>query len=99
MTQETNKELELVNKDMLIGEIVQLHREAAFVMMQYGLHCIGCAVSSFESLKEGCLAHGMDEETVDKIVDEINAMIKENASREEKEEEQVEEEIQQIKKD
>jgi len=74
------KELELVTKEMLIGEVVQKHREAAFVMMQYGLHCIGCAVSAFESVEEGCLAHGMDEETVDKIIDEINKLIREESN-------------------
>ncbi len=66
-----------VTKDMLIGEIVQKYPKAAFVMMQYGLHCVGCHVSAYETLEQGCLGHGMPEETLNDLLFDLNAFIAE----------------------
>lgn len=64
-----------ITKDMIIGDIVHQHPKAARIMLKYGLHCIGCHVSGHESLEDGCKGHGMDEETISKMVEEINAEI------------------------
>lgn len=63
----------MITKDMNIGEILQNNEKAAEIMMGYGLHCIGCHISLHESLQDGCSAHGLDDETIDKMVAEINA--------------------------
>ncbi len=62
----------MITKDMNIGDILKTNANAAEIMMGYGLHCIGCHVSLHESLEDGCSAHGMDTETIDKMVGEIN---------------------------
>jgi len=63
-----------ITRDMMIGDIVAKNRDAAIVMMQYGLHCIGCHVSAHESLAEGAYAHGLSDEQIDEMVDKINRM-------------------------
>ncbi len=63
----------MITKDMNIGDILKTNEKAAEVMMNYGLHCIGCHVSLHESLQDGCGAHGIDDATIDKMVAEINA--------------------------
>ncbi len=61
-----------VTRDMTLGDVVQKHPIAAFVMMSYGLHCIGCHVSAYETVEQGCRGHGMPEHVIDEMVVEIN---------------------------
>ena len=61
-----------ITKDMTIGEVVNIHPEAATIMLKYGLHCVGCAVNPFESIESGCLGHGMDGETINNLVTDLN---------------------------
>lgn len=61
-----------ITKDMLIGEIVGKYPETAPVMMESGLHCAGCGVAGQETVEQGCQAHGMKKEDIDKMVKEMN---------------------------
>ncbi|MFC2142799.1 DUF1858 domain-containing protein [Candidatus Aenigmatarchaeota archaeon] len=63
---------EPIKKDMKIGDIVSKYPEAAIVLSAHGLHCIGCHVSQYETLEEGCLAHGISNEDIDKMINELN---------------------------
>lgn len=67
-----NKE---IKKDMLIGDIIGMNRDAAAVMMEHGMHCVGCMVASQETLEQGCKAHGMDDKQIDEMVKKINDII------------------------
>lgn len=58
-----------INKDTLIGELLQIDIGTAAILMASGMHCIGCPSSIGESLEEACFVHGMD---VEEIVEEIN---------------------------
>lgn len=64
-----------VTKEMTIGDVVAKYPESAEIMLSYGLHCIGCHVNPYESIEQGSLGHGMDEETVDKMIEDVNAAI------------------------
>ena len=59
----------MVNKQMSIGEVLNLDRSTAAIMMQYGMHCMGCPMSQMESLEMACAAHGTD---VDELVNKLN---------------------------
>ena len=61
-----------VTKGMSIGEVVQKHPETIPVFMQHGLHCLGCAIASFESIEQGAQAHGID---TDALVKGLNDAI------------------------
>lgn len=63
---------EQVTKDMLIGDIIAKHPEVASIMLSYGLHCVGCSANPFDTIESGCIVHGMDEEIVDNLVNDIN---------------------------
>ena len=63
-----------VNRQMSIGEVLSLDRETAAIMMQYGMHCMGCPMSQMESLEMACAAHGTD---VDELVEKLNAFLAE----------------------
>ena len=62
-----------IRKDMTFGEILQEYPKAAEILMGYGLHCIGCHIGVSETLEQGVMAHGMDQATLDRIVDDLNA--------------------------
>lgn len=49
-----------VTKDMLIGEVLLMDRGMAPILMQAGMHCVGCPSSAGETLEEACMVHGMD---------------------------------------
>jgi hybrid cluster-associated redox disulfide protein len=63
---------EKITKKMNIGEIAVNHPETMEVFMKYGMHCIGCMASQFETLEQGCEAHGID---ADKMVKDLNAAL------------------------
>jgi hybrid cluster-associated redox disulfide protein len=59
----------VVNKDMTIAEVLQLNKGTALVLMNAGMHCVGCPSSSGETLEEASMVHGIE---VDVLVNEIN---------------------------
>lgn len=63
---------ELVSKDLTIGELLNQHPEAAPILMEIGMHCLGCPASQGESLAEAAMVHGID---ADLLVEKINAFL------------------------
>ncbi|HIT73478.1 disulfide oxidoreductase [Tyzzerella sp. An114] len=61
-----------VTKSTLIGEMLMIDRGIAAILMQSGMHCVGCPSSAGETLEEACLVHGMD---VDALLNDINAYL------------------------
>ncbi len=56
---------------MRVLDIVTLVPQAATVMAEWGLHCSGCSMGGQESLAEGCLAHGLSEEDITLLLQDI----------------------------
>ncbi len=53
-----------ITKQTTIGDMLEYDRSIAVVLMQSGMHCVGCPASVGESLEEACMVHGMDSDTV-----------------------------------
>lgn len=49
-----------ITKDMTIGEILRANPNVAPVLMEAGMHCLGCPSAQAESLEEAAMVHGMD---------------------------------------
>ena len=62
----------LINKSMTFAEIMQKSPEAAWILMEKGMHCMGCSMAGGETLEQGAIMHGID---ADKLVEEINGVI------------------------
>ncbi len=58
-----------INKDMKIGELLEIAPEKINILLEAGMHCIGCPASQAETLEEACMVHGID---VQDILDVIN---------------------------
>lgn len=53
-----------ITKDTLIGEMLEYDMGIAYILMQSGMHCVGCPSSIGESLEEACFVHGLNVEDV-----------------------------------
>ena len=63
-----------ISAKTLVGEIVRNYPECIDVLLNIGMHCLGCPASQMESLEEACAVHGFDPSAV---VKEINKKIAE----------------------
>lgn len=61
-----------VTKDMTIAQIIQIDANIIPILMDAGMHCIGCPSAQGESLVEAAFVHGID---CDALVDEINKFL------------------------
>jgi hybrid cluster-associated redox disulfide protein len=66
---------EKIKGDTPFSELLQKYPETAPIMMKHGLHCIGCHAAAFETIEQGCTAHGMKEEDIKKMLREMNEAI------------------------
>jgi hybrid cluster-associated redox disulfide protein len=74
-----------IHKSMIISEVVDEHPDVIPLLIENGMHCIGCGASMFETLEEGFIGHGMDDREIDRIVDDINKFINPPPKKEEDE--------------
>ena len=49
-----------ITKDMTIGEILNTNPNVAPILMEAGMHCLGCPAAQAESLEEAAMVHGRD---------------------------------------
>jgi hybrid cluster-associated redox disulfide protein len=68
----------IITKDMSILEIIDKKPEVIEVLFEFGLGCISCAFSQVETLEQGALGHGMSEEVINKMIEEMNKIEPEN---------------------
>ena len=59
-----------VNKNTLIGDILDFDVDCAKFFFEIGMHCLGCPHSRGESIEEACQVHGTN---ADELVAKINA--------------------------
>ena len=58
------------NKDTKIGEILNVAPEKAEILLNIGMHCLGCPASQAETIEEACEVHGID---VEEIIKKLNS--------------------------
>ena len=62
----------MVSKDMTIGQLIREFPQVAPILMQVGMHCLGCPSAQAETLGEAAMVHGLD---ADLLVAKINAFL------------------------
>ena len=62
-----------ITKEMTMGELLSIDRGVAVVLMNAGMHCIGCPSSIGESLEEACMVHGIEADELLKNINEYFA--------------------------
>lgn len=59
-----------INKDTLIGDLLEIAPEKADILLEAGMHCLSCPASQMETIAEACEVHGID---VEEILEKINS--------------------------
>ncbi len=59
-----------ISKDTKIGELLNIFPECAPILMEIGMHCLGCPASQMETIEEAAMVHGIDSAL---LVEKINA--------------------------
>lgn len=64
-----------ITKDMTIGEILNVNPDVAPVLMEIGMHCLGCPSAQAETLEEAAMVHGID---INELMAKIEALQKQH---------------------
>ena len=63
-----------ITKATTMGEMLQYDMGIAYVLMEAGMHCVGCPSSIGASLEEACMVHGLNaDEVMANIQEYLNA--------------------------
>ncbi len=62
----------VITKFDLLGTILEECPRAAELLAEFGLHCISCFANQFDTLEMGAQVHGMTDEEMQDMIDEIN---------------------------
>lgn len=70
---------QLIEPDMIILEITELYPEVIdFLISEYEIHCAGCIMAGFESIRMGAAAHGITDKDFDEMMQRINELVNKN---------------------
>jgi hybrid cluster-associated redox disulfide protein len=58
-----------IEKEMTIGQVMKAKPAAAGVLLNYGMHCLGCPASLAETLEEASVVHDID---IGELIEELN---------------------------
>lgn len=65
-----------VTKSTMIGELLQIDENIAPILLNIGMHCLGCPSSQMETIEEAAMVHGIEP---DSLVNQINEFLANNA--------------------
>ncbi|MDD6057138.1 MAG: DUF1858 domain-containing protein [Clostridiales bacterium] len=64
-----------VTKSTMIGELLQINPNIAPLLLNIGMHCLGCPSSQMESIEDAAMVHNVDP---DALVKDINDFLEKN---------------------
>ncbi|MFH1325265.1 MAG: DUF1858 domain-containing protein [archaeon] len=67
---------QLITKNTNLMELVEKYPEVVEILMGYGLHCVTCTFSQFDSLENGAKLHGMSKDDFEMMLKDLNKLIK-----------------------
>lgn len=70
----------MISKNMIVTDILAVDDDIAPILMQMGMHCIGCMAAGGEDLETAMMVHGYSAEDVEKVVNYINEYLKSKAA-------------------
>lgn len=61
-----------ITREMTIGEILRTNPDVAPILLEAGMHCLGCPSAQGESLEEAAMVHGID---IDELMSAIETAV------------------------
>ena len=63
-----------INKNMMISEAISINPKVAELLLDKGVHCIGCGGLSFETLEMGLKVHGLSNKEIGALIKKMNVI-------------------------
>lgn len=63
-----------ITKNTMIGELLMMDKDVSPILLEIGMHCLGCPSSQMETVGEAAMVHGLDP---DALVERINNFLAE----------------------
>ena len=60
-----------ITKDMIIEDIININMGCIPILLNEGMHCVGCPASQGETLEEACIVHGLDADALAKKLNDF----------------------------
>lgn len=60
----------MIERTTKIGELLEKAPEKAEILLEAGMHCLGCPASQAETIAEACDVHGID---VEELIKKLNS--------------------------
>ena len=60
-----------IEKDTIIGDVLDIAPHAPPLFFAIGMHCLGCPSSRGETVEQACMVHGVNCEQLLAIVNEV----------------------------
>ena len=61
-----------IEKETIIGDVLDIAPQAAPLFFAIGMHCLGCPSSRGETVEDACMVHGVD---CDAFLKQVNYFI------------------------
>lgn len=71
----------VITKYDLLGTLMQECPRAAELLAEYGLHCVSCFASEYDTLEMGAQVHGMRDEEMNEMIAEINEQLEKETNK------------------
>ena len=65
----------MIEKTTKIGSLLEENPEKAEILLEAGMHCLGCPSSQMETIEEAAMVHGI---VPDELVAQINEFLANN---------------------
>lgn len=62
-----------ISKDMIIHDIIQVDSDIIAILMDAGMHCVGCPSAQGESLAEASMVHGINGDALTEYINKFLA--------------------------
>ena len=72
-----------ISRDLPILEITDKSPKAVELLSMYGLHCTNCFFNGQDTLENGAKMHGMNDQDIDLMIEEINLELEKESKKNE----------------
>ncbi len=62
-----------ISKDMIIHDIIQVDTEIIPILLEAGMHCVGCPSAQGESLEMAAMVHGLNADELEAHINKFLA--------------------------
>ena len=60
-----------INKSMIIHDIIMVDADIIPILLDAGMHCVGCPSAQGETLEEACMVHGIDSDSLTNVINDF----------------------------